>query len=50
MDSVNGFGSYKTAGEQVIETLVVPLCKILTACLVLAKSESYIHIHIKARA
>jgi hypothetical protein len=40
--AVNGFGSYKTAGEdgifpgllqQGIETLVVPLCKILTTCL-----------------
>jgi hypothetical protein len=40
--AINGFGSYKTAGEdrifpgllqQGIETLVVPLCKILTACL-----------------
>jgi hypothetical protein len=40
--AVNGFGSYKTAGEdgifpglsqQGIETLVVPLCKILTGCL-----------------
>jgi hypothetical protein len=40
--TVNGFGSYKTAGEdgifpgllqQGIETLVLPLCKILTACL-----------------
>jgi hypothetical protein len=40
--AINGFGSYKTAGEdgffpgllqQGIETLVVPLCKIVTACL-----------------
>jgi hypothetical protein len=40
--AVNGIGSYKSAGEdetfpgllqQGIETLVVPLCKILTACL-----------------
>jgi hypothetical protein len=40
--AINGFGSYKTAGEdgffpgllqRGIETLVVPLCKILTACL-----------------
>jgi hypothetical protein len=40
--AVNGFGSYKTAGEdgifpgllqQGIETLDVPLCKIRTACL-----------------
>jgi hypothetical protein len=38
--AVNKFGSYKTAGEdgtgllhQGIENLVVPLCKILTACL-----------------
>jgi hypothetical protein len=55
--AINGFGSIKTAGEdeilpgllqQEIETLVVPLCKLLTACLAfgyvpLAKSESYIH-------
>jgi hypothetical protein len=40
--AINGFGSYKSAGEdgifpgllqQEIETLFVPLCKILTACL-----------------
>jgi hypothetical protein len=45
--AINGFGSYKTAGEdgifpgllqQGIETLVVPLCKILTACLSLLHS------------
>jgi hypothetical protein len=39
---VNGFGAYKTAGkdeifpgflQQGIETLVVPLCEILTTCL-----------------
>jgi hypothetical protein len=55
--AVKGFGSYETAGEdgifpgllqQRIETLVVPLCKVLTACLVLEKTESYIHT--KARA
>jgi hypothetical protein len=59
--AVNGFGSHKTAGEGGIfpsllqqgnETMVVPLGKIITACLdfgyvpkVWAKSESYINTH-----
>jgi hypothetical protein len=52
---VNGFGSYKTAGEegifpgllqQGIETLFVTLCKIITACLAFGY---IIYIHTKAR-
>jgi hypothetical protein len=49
--AINGFSLYKTTSEdgifpgllqQGIETLVVPLCKILTACLTLAMTFGYV--------